>query len=117
MMTKELGIAGENLAVAFLRKNGCTIICRNFRTRWGEIDLIARCKNIILFIEVKTRSNADFAQPWEAVGFRKRKHLKAAAKLYIQEHPHSGVEYRFDVVSITLKETCEPEIEWIQQAF
>ncbi len=117
MLKQEVGSAGEELAVQFLRKNGCKILHRNYRTRWGEIDVIAQCGKVIIFVEVKTRSTADFAQPWEAVGFRKRKHLKTAARIYIQEYPSSGCEFRFDVLSITLKESCEPGIEWIQQAF
>ena len=117
MLKQDVGLFGEELAVQFLKENGCKILDRNYRTRWGEIDVVARYENIIIFVEVKTRSTVDFARPWEAVGYRKRKHLKTAARIYIQEHPNFGCEFRFDVLSITLKESCEPDIEWIQQAF
>jgi putative endonuclease len=113
-----LGPLGEKHACDFLKKRGCKILERNFRAGHGEIDIIARLGRIVLFVEVKTRASNDFAQPWEAVGFRKRKYLKTAAKVYVQQQPpNRDQEYRFDVVSITMKETSPAEIEWIQNAF
>jgi putative endonuclease len=113
-----LGPLGEKHACDFLKKNGCKILERNFRAGHGEIDIIARLGKIVLFVEVKTRASNDFAQPWESVGFRKRKYLKTAAKLYVQQQPpQRNQEYRFDVLSITMKDTSSAEIEWIQNAF
>ena len=112
-----LGFRGEDLAVNFLKKEKYKIIERNFLTRYGEIDIIARKANIIVFVEVKTRSSPEFAQPWEAVGFRKRKNLKAAAKIYLQQHPTPECEFRFDVISIIVDGSAQPKIEWIQEAF
>ena len=112
-----VGITGEEEACGFLKKNGCKILERNYRTQRGEIDIIARLGKIVLFVEVKTRVSSSFAQPWEAVGFRKRKNLKLAAKSYIQEQRKIDEEYRFDVLSIVMKENSTPEIEWIQNAF
>jgi len=83
----------------------------------GEIDIIARLGKIVLFVEVKTRTSSSFAEPWEAVGFRKRKNLKLAAKTYLHQETLRAEEYRFDVLSILLKEGSAPEIEWIQNAF
>ena len=111
-----LGESGEKEACAFLKKNGCKILETNFHTRFGEIDIIARIGKIVVFVEVKTRSSSDYARPWEAVGYRKRYNLKIAAKAYVQQSPRRNEEYRFDVVSITMKEGS-PEIEWIQNAF
>jgi putative endonuclease len=98
-------------------KNGCKILERNYRTPRGEIDIIARLGKIVLFVEVKTRVSAAYALPWEAVGFRKRKNLKLAAKSYIQQYWNVNDEYRFDVLSIIMKEDSGPQIEWIQNAF
>jgi putative endonuclease len=112
-----LGTIGEDEACGFLKKNGCKILGRNYRTPRGEIDIIARLGKIVLFVEVKTRSKSSSAQPWESVGFRKRKNLKLAAKAYVQEHRSNEDEYRFDVLSIIVNENSHPEIEWIQNAF
>ena len=112
-----LGDCGEDHACDFLKNQGCKILERNFRASRGEIDIIARLGKIVLFIEVKTRTSSDFAQPWEAVGFRKRKNLKLAAKTYVAEQAFLAEEYRFDVLSIILKDGFSPEIEWIQNAF
>jgi putative endonuclease len=112
-----LGNVGEEQACAFLKKKGCKILEKNFRAGHGEIDIIARLGKIVLFVEVKTRVSADFAQPWESVGYRKRKNLRTAAKFYVQQKPRAGEEYRFDVLSITMKDGSSAEIEWIQNAF
>lgn len=108
---------GEEEACRFLKKNGCKIVDRNYRVRTGEIDIVARRGNTLLFVEVKTRLTAAFAQPYEAVGFRKRKSLKAAAKVYVQERNVRDVEFRFDVISITLNDGLQAELEWMQGAF
>lgn len=108
---------GEEEACRFLRKNGCKIVDRNYRVRTGEIDIVARCKNTMLFVEVKTRMSSAFAQPYEAVGFRKRKSLKAAAKFYVQERNVRDLEFRFDVISITLNDALQAQFEWMQGAF
>jgi putative endonuclease len=112
-----VGAVGEDEACDFLKKNGCKILERNFRASRGEIDIIARLGKIVLFVEVKTRTSSAFAQPWESVGFRKRKNLKLAAKAYMQLQTFRAEEYRFDVLSILLNEDSAPEIEWIQNAF
>jgi putative endonuclease len=114
----KLGELGERHACAFLRKKGCKILETNYRAGPGEIDIIARLGKIVLFVEVKTRTSNHFAEPWESVGFYKRKHLKTAAKTYVGDHHSSQAEYRFDVLSIVLKdEFSSAEIEWIQNAF
>lgn len=112
-----LGTYGEEQACRFLRNKGCKILARNYRARGGEIDIVARHKKCILFVEVKTRLSAAFAHPWEAVGYKKRQNLKTAAKLYIEEFTPRGFEFRFDIVSIVVNDAMQPEIEWIQSAF
>ena len=69
------GEKGESLAKSFLVKNGYTIIDTNFRTKTGEIDIIAKKNEIIVFIEVKTRSSLTYGYPYEAVGYKKRQKI------------------------------------------
>jgi putative endonuclease len=116
---KELDVwhFGEESACNFLRKNGYKIVDRNYRTPQGEIDIVAGRKGIFLFVEVRTRSSSQFAEPWESVGHRKQKKLRQAAKMYVQEKAIFNAEFRFDVISITLSDAVKPQIEWIQNAF
>lgn len=114
---REVFRLGEDEACRFLRKNRCKILDRNYRTARGEIDIVAKLRKMILFVEVKTRTSTAYAEPWEAVGYRKRKHLKAAAKEYILEKTIRGFEFRFDVISIVLDENLKPQIQWIENAF
>jgi len=96
-----LGTKGEDLAVEFLKRKGYRIISRNFRTPFGEIDIIAEDKRTIVFVEVKTRADSTFGRPFEAVDYRKRERLRKVALFYLK---HSGKDSpsRFDVLSIEL---------------
>lgn len=113
----ELGRFGEEQASHFLREKGFKILDRNFHAKGGEIDIVARAGELVVFVEVKTRTSTNYARPEEAVGYRKRENLKTAARHYIQEHPHRGNEFRFDVISVTINESECAELEWIQNAF
>ena len=85
-----LGQWGEDQAVLFLRKLGLKILTRNYRTPVGEIDIIARSKKELLFIEVKTRRGTQFGLPQEAVGVRKQQQIIRTAQWYLaQEKPLS----------------------------
>lgn len=108
---------GEEEACRFLKKQKLKILDRNYSVHGGEIDIIAKDKNCVIFVEVKTRSDSNYAQPWENVRYKKRKNLKTAARHYIQERKLLGREFRFDVVSIVLNDAMKPEIEWIRDAF
>jgi putative endonuclease len=112
-----LGAFGEEEACKFLRNNGCKILCRNYRARGGEIDIIARQGKCIVFVEVKTRISVQYAQPWENVGYKKRRNLKTAAKFYIQEVCPGELNVRFDVISVVVDSNMKAQIEWIQSAF
>lgn len=84
-MTKlETGSSGEKIAVDFLLKKGYRILETNFRTRFGEIDVIALDKDLVVYVEVKTRSSRQFGLPEEAVGHRKLQHLLKAAAYFLQ---------------------------------
>lgn len=108
---------GEDEACKFLKKQKLKIRDRNYAVRGGEIDIIAEDGNCVIFIEVKTRSDSKYAQPWENVRYKKIKNLKLAARQYIYERKLHGREVRFDVVSIVLNDAMKPEIEWIREAF
>jgi putative endonuclease len=110
-------VFGEEAACRFLKKQGLKILHRNFKTKGGEIDIVARLGQVVIFVEVKTRTNTNYAKPEDAVGFRKRESLKSAARNYIQENPFRDCEFRFDVISVTMTDSLKPNIDWIQNAF
>jgi len=114
---KELGKKGEIVAANFLRKRGYEIVERNYRSRAGEIDIIAREKGDIVFIEVKTRRSSNFGLPQEAVSYRKQRRLTKIALSYLTYHRLRGVNCRFDVVGILMKEDKVRDIELIKGAF
>ena len=98
---REKGFEGEQLAAKFLKANGYRILERNYRTKSGEIDIIARKNRSIVFIEVKTRSNDSFGSPVEAVDRRKLAKLEIVANQYIQKKEIEDAAFRFEVITIT----------------
>jgi putative endonuclease len=111
----KLGEKGEGVAVKFLRKKGYKIIAQNFKTRIGEIDIIARDGEMLAFIEVKTRESIEYGQPFEAVNRFKKKKIVNVALLYLKRLKEIP-PCRFDVVSIYY-ENGRPEVELITDAF
>ena len=98
---KELGIWGEEIAAVWLRRHGWRIIGRRVRPhRRDEIDLIALKRDIIIFIEVKTRSSEYFARPASAVNAAKRRALSRAARSFIHKHRDPQMIYRFDIIEV-----------------
>jgi len=116
---KLLGRWGEGLAAQDLRRQGCTIVAAGWRCRMGEIDLIAADKKYLRFVEVKLRKDDRFAQARESVDHRKQQKLRAAASLYLAQHP-TQLQPRFDVVEIYAPDgvaTKAPEIVYWENAF
>ncbi|MCL5037037.1 MAG: YraN family protein [Chloroflexi bacterium] len=113
------GKNAEDEACKILPRYGYKIVERNYRTRAGEIDIIARHKNDLVFIEVRARSRDDFGTGQETVNFRKQEKIKKTALAYIMEKDLKDVNFRFDVIGITLdNETGVPkELEIFQNAF
>ncbi len=100
-MTKlETGFSGEKVAADFLKKQGYKILKTNFRSKFGEIDIIAQDKDTVVYIEVKTRSSNQFGLPEEAVGFRKLEHLQKTAAFFRSLNPNLPEGERVDVVAI-----------------
>jgi putative endonuclease len=112
-----LGRKGEDLAQRYLQSAGFKIIARNYRPSGGEseVDLVARDGDITVFIEVKTRSTAEFGTPDRAIGSNKQKHIIRAARRYASRAKIGWNQVRFDTVSIVL--SSPPSIVHQQDAF
>ena len=110
------GMQGEEIAARYLLSKKYTIIQRNYRCRYGEIDIIASKKNVLIFVEVKTRRNYAFGSPLEAVSLKKQRSISSVAQEYIQHGKLNGSAARFDVIAVLLNSSC-PEIEHIENAF
>ena len=110
-----LGKDGEALAVSFCKKKGYRVLEKNYRTAFGEIDIIARDGDVIVFIEVKTRTDDTFGYPFEAVDARKREKIRKVALCFMKKFKQE-VPARFDVFSISIA-GGEKQIEHIKDAF
>lgn len=95
----KLGKTGEKKAGAYLKRQGYQILEYNFRTRNGEIDIIAKDGDCLVFTEVKTRTNTRYGAPAEAVSYFKQRHLWKAAQYYMMRYD-TELECRFDVIEV-----------------
>jgi len=95
---QKIGRWGEEIAAAYLQENGYELVDRNFRTPYGEIDLIVRGGEITVFVEVKTRTSARFGYPEESINARKQEHMFAAAEYYSQENALE--HWQIDAISV-----------------
>jgi len=112
-----LGRSGEELAADFLRKNGYKVLERNYKTKLGEIDIIACEKDTYVFIEVKTRNSDRFGLPSEAVSLRKQRQISKAALNFLKINDLLGRKARFDVVSVIFLEDGRQKLDLIKNAF
>jgi putative endonuclease len=94
------GHEGEELAVRHLKRMGYRIVCRNYRSPFGEIDIIARHQGVLVFVEVKSRSTETFGSPKLAVTPAKQRKLSQVAWHYLEQHNLTEASARFDVVAI-----------------
>jgi putative endonuclease len=113
----QLGREGERLAERFLRLRGLKTIARHFNTPTGELDLIMRDHETLVFVEVKTRRDRKYADPEDAVGANKRRRMTRAARWFIHEKRWDDQPCRFDVVAVLLPPDGRPEIEHFPDAF
>ncbi len=111
-----LGKKGEELAVAQLKKLKFKILQRNYKCSLGEIDIIAREKDTLVFVEVKTRASADFGGPAAAVTIHKQRQLSRVALTYLSQKNLTDIPARFDVVAVEIAPAA-PRIEVIRNAF
>jgi len=110
------GRTGEDLAVCYLENQGYVIVERNFRKRIGEIDIIARDGECLVFVEVKTRRSNRYGSPFDAVDFRKQRQISKVALAFMTQHRCLEVAVRFDVVAVHLSKQSS-RIELIKNAF
>ncbi|HTN70823.1 MAG TPA: YraN family protein [Methylomirabilota bacterium] len=110
------GKEGERLAERYLQQKGYKIVERNYRCRGGEVDLIVLDRKIIVFVEVKTRSDHRFGSPLEAVETRKQQKMIRAAQFFLHEKKLHSRDARFDVVGISWRGQ-KPAVEHIENAF
>lgn len=119
LTAKCIGDRGERIAAKYLRRKGYKIVCRNFRSAHGEIDLVAASRDCLVFVEVKTRKDdeAHFARyglPCEAVDKTKQRHILYTARIYLEKHP-TDKALRFDVVEVFLGDNAR--VNHIENAF
>ncbi|NLM20568.1 MAG: YraN family protein [Peptococcaceae bacterium] len=111
---RELGNLGENLAVEHLQREGLKILARNYRCPKGEMDIIARDGDCLVFVEVRTRSSSSSGRAEESIVFHKLQRLKAIAMLYLlEQNIKKWPSLRFDVVAINITAE-EPQINWLK---
>ena len=110
------GQQGEDLALRHLRRHGLRLLQRNYRSRWGEIDLVMNDadSDVIVFVEVRLRARSRYASPAETIGRQKRRRLTLTAQHYLQSEQNGRA--RFDVIAITTTDD-DTHIEWIKDAF
>ncbi len=117
--SKLSGSWGEMLAAEYLRKKRYKLEAAGYRSRFGEIDIIARDKHFLVFVEVKLRKSGSFAQAMEYVDSHKQQRLKTTAAVYLAQNP-TTLQPRFDVIEIYAPEgtlTKKPEIRHMEDAF
>ena len=115
--SKDLGNSGEDDACNYLKGLGFKIIERNFRSQQGEIDIIARDREFLVFIEVKNYSFRSYGSPLGAIGKNKRKAIIHAAQTYLYKNTIKDTNCRFDVVTIYHKNNGDCAIDHIKDAF
>lgn len=115
MKNKQLGDKGEVVIQEFLKKQKFKIVAKNYRSKWGEIDIIAQKKDVISFIEVKTRKNSYFPIS-QVVNYSKQQKIIKTAKMYILRHNIYDKLCRFDVATVLLENNYY-NIDYIENAF
>ena len=115
--TDRLGAHGERLAAAYLTDAGLRVIDRNWRCREGELDLVARDGDALVFCEVKTRRGTGYGDPVEAVGPRKQARLRVLAQRWLAAHDEHAPDLRFDVVGVLLRAGAPALVTHLRGAF
>ena len=112
------GRRGEKLAARFLRARGYKILYRNFRgNSGGEIDLVCRDGDTLVFVEVKTRTRQDFGRPFDAVNRDKQRRISRGGLAWLRLLDNPEILFRFDVLEVIIDDTSKPRVELIRNAF
>ena len=113
-----VGRMAEDLALRYLQQRNMTLLERNFRSRFGEIDLIMRQNNTIIFVEVRSRKNTAFLHPAETIDHSKRNKIRRTSQVFMQKNDAlDRFDLRFDVIALTGSEARGMKIEWYKAAF
>jgi putative endonuclease len=111
-----LGDRGENVAAKYLRTLGYRILIRNWESKFGEVDIIARDGKMLVFVEVKTRKDSD-PEPEEQVNLEKQRQITKCADFYLTRYSNIQPAVRFDVIAVIWPRNQEPIIRHIEDAF
>ncbi|MCZ2859871.1 YraN family protein [Blastococcus sp. VKM Ac-2987] len=115
--TTDLGARGERIAVAFLTDTGLRVLDRNWRCREGELDVVARDRDALVFCEVKTRRGTGYGHPVEAVTPAKQRRLRVLAQRWLAAHDEHAPEVRFDVVGVLVRPERPALVTHLRAAF
>ena len=112
------GAAGEAIACRHLRRSGYKVLYRNFRGRTGgELDIVCRDRDTLVFVEVKTRGSEDFGRPFEAIRSDQQRRISRGALAWLRMIDNPDILFRFDVVEVIMCENARPRVELIRNAF
>ena len=114
---RQCGQEGERLAETYLKGRGLKVVARGYSVPVGEIDLIMRDRETVVFIEVKTRRSRDFADPQDSVNAAKQRKMRRCAEWFLRDRNWTDRPCRFDVVAIVLPDDGEAEIDYFPDAF
>lgn len=112
----EIGKRGEEIATSYLKDKGYLILARNYRSKYGEIDIIAKIKGILVFIEVKTRRSLNFGYAYEAVNKKKQRTIRNSSMAYLQNNRVvDNIQLRYDIIEVYILKNLE--VNHIENAF
>lgn len=114
MGTKRIGDMGEEVAAKYLRKKGYKILDRNYRCRFGEIDIIAKLKDYYVFVEVKTRRNENYGRPVESINTVKIKHILKTIQFYLSQNRIHNSNIRVDAIEVLMNRKDYAKINHIE---
>jgi putative endonuclease len=116
---KQLGAEGERRAEEYLVQSGCRILAKNWRCRFGELDLVAEAKGWVIFVEVRARRRTgSYGTPQESITLAKQRKVRELAQRYLQAHRMGDVAVRFDVIAVHFEEDGTfAELEHVKEAF
>ncbi|MDD4568529.1 MAG: YraN family protein [Tepidanaerobacteraceae bacterium] len=117
MNNKQIGALGEKQAAEYLKSKNYKILQMNFSCRYGEIDIIAKDKTTIVFVEVKARRSSNYGKGMESVNYRKQQKIRKVALYFFKQNPSLFSNLRFDVIDIMMKNDHVVQIEHIKNAF
>jgi putative endonuclease len=113
-----LGKSAEDIAAEHLRREGLEVLTRNYRRRNGELDIVARTGDVLVIVEVRTRSSELFGGAAASIdGWKRHKIIRAAKQLLQQQRELARLRVRFDVIVVHDAASAHPRVEWIQHAF